>query len=93
VRAWLGGAELRHQQRYRLQPGEYAYVAEMDLGEPSDDTRFDFYFVRSAEDPNEDAAAWREDLAGARTYLERVVRLKPDCDAAKMAASVLARMK
>ena len=93
VRAWLGGVALRHQQRYTLEPGEYAYIGEMDLGEASDDVRFDFYFVRSAEDPRQDVAAWREDLRGARKYLERVIALKPDCDTAKKATEMLGKMK
>jgi hypothetical protein len=93
VRAWLGGAELKHQRRYRLEPGEYAYLAEMELGEPDKDVRFDFYFVGSAEDPARDVAAWREDLAGARAYLERVVKIKPDSDTARNASAVLAKMK
>ena len=93
VHAWLGGIQLKHQQRYKLEPGEYSYFGEIELGEPDKDVRLDFYFVRSAEDPARDVAAWREDLAGARPYLERVVQLQPDGDTAKKASAVLAKMK
>jgi hypothetical protein len=93
VRATFAGVELKHQARYRLQPGEYAYLAEMDLGEADEDARLDFYFVRSAEDPQEDVRAWQQDVQGARAYLERVVKLKPDGETAKKAAETLARMK
>jgi hypothetical protein len=84
---------LKHQQRYKLEPGEYAYLAEMDLGEATDDMRFDFYFVRSAEDPQQDVKAWQENLRGARVYLDRIVILKPDCDTGKKAKETLGRMK
>jgi hypothetical protein len=93
VRAWLGGVELKHQQRYRIEPGEYAYLGEMDFGEASDDVRLDYYFVRSADDPQQDVKAWQEDLRGAKVYLERVVKLKPESETAKKAGEMLGRMK
>jgi len=41
--------------------------------------------------PPADAAQWRAGIEHARLFLERVIKLKPDCAAAKRAQSLLAK--
>jgi len=95
VHAWLGGVPVKHQQRYRLAEGYYVLLAAIEVCDSLDaeDLCLDFSFVPSADDPADDMRAYTDELRGAATYLERVVKLKPESDTAKRAKEFLAKVR
>jgi hypothetical protein len=64
-----------------------AYEAEVNAATLLDDI--------AAEPPSDaaEAARWREGLSVCRPLLERVIRLRPDCEAAARARTLLGRVR
>ena len=97
ARMWLNGVPLKHQGRYLIEPGDYGMLTEMAIKEDPEDAELDeslmldTYFVRSAEDPDDDVKAYEAAVAGIKPYLERVIQLAPDSEEARRAKAALGR--
>ena len=97
----LNGMPLKHDKRYKLEPGFYGQFIYMNLAKAGDDAMWpddspqflaDFYFMPS-DDPEEDVKFYREQVAISKRYLERVIKLAPDSEEAKKAKAALAKLR
>ncbi len=95
VRIWLGGQRMEHHGRYRLNRGEYTLLAELRAGENpnAEDLCLDVLFRPAAATPEGDVKAYWETLETARSYLNRVVTLRPESPTAKHARTVLSKLR
>lgn len=87
------GRELAHQRRCALKAGEYPLLARIAMkGFPREQFCLDVQFVESP-DVRSDVKGYYAAIGSAEPYLQRVVKLKPDSQAAARAKALLAALE
>jgi hypothetical protein len=89
VDLFLNGIPVKHGQRLALKKGRYGLLARMKLSDAAAGARAISPRFWVSDDVKTERTAWTDLARKVRSHLERVVKLAPDSDEAKVARKLL----